>query len=126
MSNHAHFLIFPRTHDYHIAAILKAMKMPTAQFALRLIKEEDSVLAEALVVLRPKGRSEHRFWQQGGGYDRNLTSRKAIHASYDYIHNNPVKAGYVTHEAEWKWSSAAAIAGNQDILLPDPMPHMSD
>jgi hypothetical protein len=36
-----------------------------------------------------------RFWQAGGGFDRNLWNPKAIHSSIKYIEENPVRAGLV-------------------------------
>lgn len=126
MPNHVHLLIFPKREEYSVSTMLKAIKMPSAQFALRLLKEEYPALATTLLVHRANSRSEYRFWQQGGGYDRNMTSKKAIHASYDYVHDNPVKAGLVERADEWVWSSASALAGKQSVLLPDRLPHMSE
>ena len=45
--------------------------------------------------------------QQGGGYDRNIRSRKELWEKIDYIHANPVRKGSCEHPADWKWSSAA-------------------
>jgi hypothetical protein len=39
------------------------------------------------------GRTEHLFWQSGGGYDRNITNRGTLLKMADYIHNNPVRRG---------------------------------
>jgi hypothetical protein len=40
---------------------------------------------------QPNGRQSHRFWQRGGGYDRDLHGAGAIHETIDYIHANPVR-----------------------------------
>jgi hypothetical protein len=37
----------------------------------------------------PNGRTAHRFWQRGGGYDRNLRSVRDIHEKIRYVHENP-------------------------------------
>jgi putative transposase len=34
-----------------------------------------------------------------------------------YIHNNPVRRGLVTRAEDWPWSSAAAWAGMEDVVL---------
>ncbi len=39
-----------------------------------------------------------------------LWSTKVIKQKLDYIHNNPLKAGFVTNPIHWKWSSARNIA----------------
>jgi len=34
----------------------------------------------------------------------------------NYIHNNPVVSGFVTAPADWKYSSARNIAGDNTVL----------
>jgi hypothetical protein len=47
----------------------------------------------------------YRFWQEGGGHDKNVwTLQKAIEKA-KYCHWNPIKRGLVKDPAEWKWSS---------------------
>jgi len=48
----------------------------------------------------------HRFWQAGGGYDRNVFSDEAVRKAMEYIHNNPVRAGLTQLPEEYAWSSA--------------------
>jgi putative transposase len=52
------------------------------------------------------GRQVFRFWQEGPGFDRNLFTVKAVQASIDYIHNNPVARGLSQKARDWRWSSA--------------------
>ena len=59
-----------------------------------------------------------RFWQAGGGFDRNLWNAKAIHSSVNYIEYNPVRAGLVNAPEDWQWSSARTRYTNKG-LLPD-------
>lgn len=47
-----------------------------------------------------------RFWQDGGGYDRNYWSTDEIWNQVNYIHNNPVRRELVDSVTDWKWSSA--------------------
>jgi putative transposase len=47
----------------------------------------------------------YRFWQRGGGYDRNLRTTRDIHEKIQYIHNNPVRRGLVDRPGDWAWSS---------------------
>ena len=54
---------------------------------------------------QPDGRESHRFWQRGGGYDRNLRSVADVHEKINYIHGNPVRRGLVGGPEEWLWSS---------------------
>ena len=60
---------------------------------------------------------EARFWQPGGGYDRNITSTEALRAVIDYIHANPVRRGLVARAEDWEWSSARWYAGLRPVKL---------
>ncbi len=68
--------------------------------------------------VRPVARvTPGRFWQPGGGYDRNITSTKVLRAVIDYIHANPVRRGLVSAAEEWEWSSARWYAGRRPVKL---------
>jgi putative transposase len=57
--------------------------------------------------VQPNGKTFFRFWQRGGGYDKNVDYPRDIWDLIDYIHNNPVRRGLVTRAEDWLWSSAA-------------------
>jgi putative transposase len=66
----------------------------------------------------PEGRRvRHRFWQPGGGYDRNIMSIEALRSMVDYIHANPVRRGLVARAEDWEWSSARWYAGPGPVKL---------
>jgi putative transposase len=71
----------------------------------------------ARVTLREGSRLRHRFWQPGGGYDRNITSTEALRAVIEYIHANPVRRGLVARAEDWEWSSARWYAGLRPAKL---------
>ena len=50
---------------------------------------------------------QYRFWQKGGGYDRNVTQVDTLVKAADYIHHNPVRKGLVETADQWYYSSAA-------------------
>ena len=41
----------------------------------------------------------YRFWQRGGGYDRNIYSDAEVWEKIDYIHANPIARGLCQHPA---------------------------
>jgi putative transposase len=53
----------------------------------------------------------YRFWQKGGGYDRNITKVQTVIDSAHYIHNNPVRKELVGTTDQWYYSSAADWQG---------------
>jgi putative transposase len=126
MPDHAHVLIHPTGDDYDIAAILKSIKQPVARRATNFLREHAPQWLERLKVVRPSGRTEHHFWQAGGGYDRNIFGAQAAWGSVDYLHLNPVRRGLVASPTDWPWSSARCYAGWTDVPLqaddrpPDP------
>ena len=63
------------------------------------------------------GKVRCHFWQDGGGYDRNIISPQALWSTIQYIHANPVRRGLVGHPSEWEWSSARWWNGEDDVKL---------
>ena len=45
--------------------------------------------------------------------DRKYTIEEYCENCFNYIHNNPVAAGLVTHPSKWRWSSYNVYAGTQ-------------
>ncbi len=56
-----------------------------------------------------------QFWQQHN-HPIELWSNKVIDQKLNYIHENPIKAGFVTEAVDWKYSSARNYAGDQAVL----------
>jgi len=116
MPEHVHLLIRPNS-VYDMSAILKAIKQPVARKAMQYLREHDPALLAELAVRRPSGRTEHRFWQQGGGYDRNIHDPATARHIIDYIHHNPVRRGLAAGPIDWPWSSARWYADLGDVKL---------
>jgi len=112
-----HLLIHPRANEYSISRILHAIKWPVARWALEHLRQTNSPWIERLTDRQPNGRTDVRFWQRGGGYDRNIERESTLWPVIDYIHNNPVRRGLVDDPIEWTWSSAAWYDGRRDVLL---------
>ncbi len=51
---------------------------------------------------QPNGKIHHRFWQRGGGYDRNLWEPKAIYQQIEYMHCNPVQRHLCEKPEAWQ------------------------
>ncbi len=104
MPDHVHLLIFPEK-DISIPAILKAVKQPFSHNALNHLRDfYPDVHCE---LFKTKGSRILRvFWQAGGGYDRNIFSKKAYLSTLEYMHLNPVRKQLVKSYLDWKWSSA--------------------
>jgi putative transposase len=116
MPEHVHVIVYPGDAPQQMSAFLKTLKEPVARKAIRYLKDHRSAwLARVTVLEGPRVR--YRFWQPGGGYDRNITSIEAVRAMIDYIHANPVRRGLVARAEDWEWSSARWYAGLRPVRL---------
>lgn len=116
MPDHVHVLVNPGPCPERMSAFLRALKEPVARLAIRYLQAK-SPLWLARVTVREGSRLRHRFWQPGGGYDRNIESHAALRAMIEYIHANPVRRGLVARAEDWEWSSARWFAGIRPVRI---------
>ncbi len=116
MLEHIHVLVYPGNNPGQMSAFLQAMKEPVARKAIRYLRDHAPASLERVTV-REGTRVRRRFWQPGGGYDRNITSIEALRSAIDYIHANPVRRGLVARAEDWEWSSARWYAGLGPVKL---------
>lgn len=61
--------------------------------------------------LSHKTDSNHQFWQEGS-HPKMILGNEMLRRKLEYIHNNPVRAGYVDDFMEWPFSSARDYFGD--------------
>jgi putative transposase len=65
--------------------------------------------------LRNSNNNDYQFWQQNNHpielYNYEMTKQKL-----DYIHDNPVKAGFVSKPEDWLYSSARQYCGEPGMI----------
>jgi putative transposase len=119
MPDHVHLLVLPASAEPDVDALLFAIKRP---FSFRMKRHYQAVgdpLDKQLVVRERARKRAFRFWQEGAGYDRNLSEPKSIVAAIDYIHLNPVRRGLVSRARDWKWSSCRWYLSDKVEVDPD-------
>lgn len=121
MPEHVHLLVLPRTIESSVSALLNGIKRPFSYRVKQSLIKQDKPLLEKLTVRQRPGVTTFRFWQEGGGYDRNLWTSEAILAAIDYIHMNPVRRGLCETSCEWRWSSARFF-DNPDMDVDEALP----
>jgi putative transposase len=89
MPNHAHFLVVP-PEGKPLAPILQALKVSVAKTVIMRWKSLDAAI---LGKISAGGRP--RFWQRGGGFDRNVRDEEEFCKEVTYIHRNPLEWGLV-------------------------------
>jgi hypothetical protein len=59
---------------------------------------------------------DFQFWQQHN-HPVELGTNEMMEDRLNYIHNNPVEAGFISRPEDWVWSSAREYAGERTGLL---------
>lgn len=116
MPEHVDLLVYPGDAPERMARFLQALKGPVAPKAIAYLESEAPAWLDRVTV-REGRRLRRRFWQPGGGYDRNITSMEALRAVIDYIHDNPLRRGLVARAEDWEWSSARWYAGMRPVKV---------
>ena len=105
MPEHVHLLVYPTVSQPDIDRLLAAIKRPVSRQVKEMLLQTGSRLLPKLTVRERPGKMAFRFWQEGPGYDRNLSTPQAVLVSMQYIHMNPVRRGLCQQAHQWKWSS---------------------
>ena len=113
MPEHVHLLIWPHE-GQKISDILRSIKQPVSQRAVAFLRRTSPAHLSSMLEIQPGGNRSYRFWQPGGGHDRNMRTVRETHEKLTYIHENPVLRGLVQRREDWAWSSANAWATGKD------------
>ena len=58
---------------------------------------------------------DHQMWQEGS-HPQRIKDLAMMRQKVEYIHNNPVKRGWVDNAIDWRYSSARNYAGIDGVL----------
>ncbi|PLW94216.1 MAG: transposase [Marinilabiliales bacterium] len=121
MTNHIH-LIYRSIKDEKPEQILGDFKRFTSKALVKAIQENPAESRKdwMLQIFADSGRrsskvDKYQFWR----HDNNpieLWSNTVIDEKLDYIHNNPVKEGYVSKPEDYLYSSASDYCGIKGLL----------
>jgi putative transposase len=117
MPEHIHVVILPLP-GIKMSSILTTIKQSVSKRAIIWMKDNAPNFLNKLEDKQPNGARCYRFWQRGGGYDRNLRSISDIYEKIEYIHANPVRRGLASKPEDWKWSSCHAWELGEDVPIP--------
>lgn len=112
MPEHVHLVVMAREPGATMAAFLRRLKGPFAQHVVRRWVDLD-----APILSRVRTSEGYRFWQRGGGHDRNVVGNELLE-KIRYCHANPVARGLAATSVAWPWSSAQRYEGQPDALGP--------
>jgi len=118
MPNHIHMIVFDWKFDNNrLQQILTDLRKFTGR---KLADHIDNNLSESLAtVIRRKELEdrERQVWQPGW-YAEGLCSEKFWMQKMNYIHENPVRKGYVRLPEHWRYSSAGYWLTGEDGDVP--------
>jgi putative transposase len=121
MTNHVH-LVAKANGTPSMSDILRDLKKFTSKQILRAIAEnpQESRREWLLTMFRNAGRfnsnnTDYQFWRQDN-HPIELYTAYVMKQKIDYVHENPVKEGFVEHPHEYLYSSARNYAEIPGLL----------
>jgi putative transposase len=103
MNNHIH-LIWQMLGDHKPEDVQRDFLKFTSQQILKVLHNENSTMLDALRV-NAKDR-KHQVWERKA-FSMPVYEDKFLFQKLEYIHNNPVVAGYCNHPEDYYFSSAS-------------------
>jgi len=116
MPEHVHLIVMPREAGVPVGSFQGMIKEQVARQAIRWL-EQNAPQWISRITVREGSRQRRRFWQPGGGYDRNIDSLETLQSMIDYFHLNPVRRGLVERAIDWQWSSARWYGGIRPVPI---------
>jgi len=116
MPEDAHLILMPRKRFREIGTFQGFVKERVARQAIRWLEQNAPDWIPRITV-REGLRTRRRFWQPGGGYDRNIERVDTLERMIDYTHLNPVRRGLVERAVDWPWSSARWYAEIRPAII---------
>ncbi|MUG97640.1 transposase [Scytonema sp. UIC 10036] len=114
MENHLHLIASAATLSKEICNF----KSFTARSIIDLLKKDNNnyILNQLeFYKLKHKHDQEYQLWQEGF-HPEAILNEAMFRQKLDYIHNNPVKRGYVDEPAHWRYSSYRNYMGEEGLL----------
>jgi len=122
MTNHVHLIVRSKTGN--LSDVVRDIKKYTSKQILKTIYEINESRKEWLeIVFRyhakyNKRNSTMQFWTHEN-HAVELTTNEMISSRINYIHQNPVRAGWVENEYDYLYSSARNFTEQESVLKID-------
>lgn len=121
MPSHVHLIFRSSLGDP--SGLMRDFKGYTSRKMLKIIEEnaQESRKEWMLWMFERAGKKNSnvknkQFWQQSN-HPIEIWSLKVFEQKLNYIHNNPVEAGFVTDPIDWKYSSARNYGNDDQTVL---------
>ena len=101
-----------------LPAVWQSFKSYTARKLIDLLeaRRAETMLKRMCFARKARrGDREYQFWQEGS-HPQLIDGEVMLRQKLEYIHQNPVKRGYVSEAEHWRWSSAHSYAGGESLV----------
>ncbi len=114
MENHLHWIasgpeLSRRVGEFKSFTALSIIKSMKASGKKTLLQELE------YYKLKHKVDQIHQLWQEGS-HPQCIESVEVMWQKIEYIHNNPLRRGYVDDPLHWRYSSARSYAGQKGLI----------
>ena len=114
MENHFHCFI----HCDELGEVIQSFKSYTARAIIDYFIEQKNVFMLKKLrdnKLSHKKESKYQLWQEGS-HPEEIICDEMMHQKIEYIHNNPLRRGYIEEPWHWRYSSARIYEGKQGLV----------
>jgi len=114
LDNHLHWIAA----EPELSKAVARFKSFTAQRLIELLKQSGAqTILEQLEYYKLRHKSDQTFqlWQEGS-HPQAIDHEEMMVQKLEYMHNNPVKRGYVDEPVHWRYSSARNYAGKPGLI----------
>ena len=114
LENHLHLV----ASSNEIRKTIQKFKSYTAYELLKLLKEKNATTLLKQFAFYKKAHKKHTAYQiwEEGFHPKLISSEKMMIEKINYIHQNPIKRGYVDEAEHWRYSSARDYNGQEGLL----------
>jgi putative transposase len=105
----------------NLSAILRDIKSYTAKLLIKqmVVEGREWLLNQLRHYRAPHKPTEYQVWQEGS-HPQAIPSDEIMQQKLEYLHNNPVKRGWVSAPEHWRYSSAHEwLEGVEPVLRCD-------
>ncbi|MCR9294782.1 MAG: transposase [bacterium] len=114
MENHLHWIAV----GPDLSERVGQFKSFTARQILQALEERGfrTLLSQLKYFKRPEKRDQvYQLWQEGS-HPQRVENEAMLRQKIQYIHDNPLRRGYVDDPIAWRYSSARIYAGQPGML----------
>jgi len=114
LENHLHLI----ARSQNLSRDLQRFKSYTAKEILAYLQAQNVIRLLHLLEFFKRQHKTHTTYQvwEEGSHPQIIESEAVLRQKLDYIHQNPVKRGYVDLAEHWRYSSARNYAGQEGLI----------